>query len=182
MSSDQIVQLILGLPLWAILIIVIVYLILKFVVPRINKAPASVQPVRGASVPQMQAINPHTLHSGNGNGNNQHVQVQQLAQQFGAQLSNIMIEIQSAQDRHHDRLQKVLEQHFELDRQQVVIMEKVAMGLEGVARRLESGSRQEQVMLETAEAARLAAHRSAKTSEAILDRLENTGRFNVSKP
>lgn len=183
---EQWMSLLASLPGWAILVVAIVWVVVKQVVPRINKghsgsshAPA---PPRGASVPQMAAISPNTLSFSTSG----------LPPQLANFVQQMLQQIHDSQRRYQEELQKILEHHFELDRQQLVVMEAVALSLDSVQRRLESDSKQiikttEQnleVLRELKEAvleARAASLRATKLAESLADRVdrvaENTGRF-----
>lgn len=177
------VSLLASLPGWMILVAVVVWVITKQVVPRINKggtnghAPA---PTRGASVPQMAAISPSSLN------------LASLPPQLSNFVQQLLQQIHDNQRRYQEELQKVLEHHFELDRQQLVVMETVALSLDGVQRRLESDGKQTikaaeqnlEMLRELKEAvleSRSASSRATKLVESLAERVdrvaENTGRF-----
>jgi hypothetical protein len=186
---EQWMSLLASLPGWMILVVAVVWVVTKQVIPRINKGGTGTNghapsPPRGASVPQMAAISPSSL---NLNG---------LPPQLSAFVQQLLQQFHDNQRRYQEELQKILEHHFELDRQQLGIMETVAHSLDGVQRRLESDSKQTiktaeqnlEVLRELKEAvleSRLASSRATKLVESLSERVdrvaENTGRFRPPK-
>jgi hypothetical protein len=150
-------EVIASLPIWALLVLAIVWVVVKQVVPYINKSPAPPAPPKSNhSSPMMPAALP--------------------AQRSEADLYK---RVQELADQAHDnanssaRFEAALERHFELDRQQFDL-------LRAIAGQLQADSRAITKISETMQDMSAAMKVLAQTQETILRRvLEDTGRFNL---
>ena len=149
------------LPTWGLLVVAIVFVVVKYVAPLINKAPAP----------------PPSSSNANGHGP---PRSSPMIPSMSTSRDAVLFEnIQSISDQVHAnaqssaRFEAALERNLELDRQQFDL-------LRAMAGQLQADSRAIQQISETLQGVQAAMKVMASTQETILRRvLEDTGRFQL---
>jgi hypothetical protein len=151
------------LPTWGLLVVAIVFVVVKYVAPLINKGPA----------------HPPSSSNTNGHGHSTQRSSPMIPAMSTSRDAVLFENIQSISDQVHAnaqvsaRFEAALERNLELDRQQFDL-------LRAMAGQLQADSRAIQQITETLQGMQAAMKVMASTQETILRRvLEDTGRFQL---